>query len=164
MCLLLQGCVCHGGLHLLISSTESTKDRINAYPGILCEKIEYQWVPQLFGTDDRFRSATTVYVPCGKADRLYYRDVKAICPAMTTLIHRTWLIMNGNLEYALEGQGRHPCYWVYKHDKEYIQRETAWIKKSWDGKYKIGQEEHLVQLEHFVLQKRQPKQTIFYRG
>jgi hypothetical protein len=37
--------------------------------------------------DDRFWSATTVYVPCGKADRLYYRDVKAICPAMTTLIN-----------------------------------------------------------------------------
>jgi hypothetical protein len=114
--------------------------------------------------DDRFWSATTVYVPCGKADRLYYRDVKAICPAMTTLIHRTWLMMNGNLEYVLEGQGRHPCYRVYKHDKEYIQGETAWIKYSWDGKYKKVQEEHLVQLEHLVLQKRQPKRTNFYRG
>jgi hypothetical protein len=107
--------------------------------------------------DDRFWSATTVYVPCGKADRLYYRDVKAICPAMTTLIHRTWLMINGNLDYVLEGQGRHPCYQVYKHDKEYIQGETAWINYSWEGKYEKVQEEHLVQLEHLILQKRQPK-------
>jgi hypothetical protein len=39
--------------------------------------------------DDRFRSATTIYVLCGKAERLLYRDVKARCPAMTKLIHRT---------------------------------------------------------------------------
>ncbi len=73
-------------------------------------------------------------------------------------------MMNGNLEYDLEGQGRHPCYRVYTHDKEYIQGETAWIRYSWDGKYKKVQEEHLVQLEHLVLQKRQPKQANFYRG
>ncbi len=114
--------------------------------------------------DDKFWSATTVYVSCGKADRLYYRDVKAICPAMTTLIHRTWLMMNGNLEYVLEGQGRHPCCQVNTYDKEYIQGKTAWIKYSWDGKYKKVQEEHLVQLEQLVPQKRQPKQTNFYRG
>jgi hypothetical protein len=27
--------------------------------------------------DDRFRSATTIYVPCGIVERLLYRDVKA---------------------------------------------------------------------------------------
>jgi hypothetical protein len=84
---------------------------------------------------------------------------------MTKLIHRTWLMMNnGNLEYVLEGQGRHPCYWVYNHDKEYIQMETAWIKYSWDGKYKKVQEEHLVQLEQLVQQKWQRKPTNFNRG
>jgi hypothetical protein len=86
--------------------------------------------------DDRFWSATTVYVPCGKADKLYYTDVKAICPVMTTLIHRTWLIMNGNLEYVLEGQGRHPCYQVYKHDKEYIQGETQGLNTAGMGSTK----------------------------
>ncbi len=55
---------------------------------------------------------------------------------------------NGNLEYVLEGQGKHPCYRVYKHDKEYIPGETAWIKYSWNGKYKKVQEEHLMQLYH----------------
>ena len=115
--------------------------------------------------DDRFWSATTIYVPCGKADKLYYSDVKALCPAMTKLIHRTWLMMNGNLEYVLQGQGRHPCYRVYKHDKEYIQGETAWIKySSWDGKYEKVQEEQLVQLEQLVPQRRQTKPTNFYRG
>ncbi len=47
-------------------------------------------------------------------------------------------MMNGNFEYVLEGQGRHQCCRVYKHDKEYIQGETAWIKYSWDGKYEKG--------------------------
>jgi hypothetical protein len=62
--------------------------------------------------DDRFRSATTVYVPCGKAKRLLYRDVNSRCPVMTKLIHRTWLMVNGNVEYVMEGQGRHQCYRV----------------------------------------------------
>ena len=74
-------------------------------------------------------------------------------------------MMNGNLEYVLQGQGRHPCYRVYKHDKEYIQGETAWIKySSWDGKYEKVQEEQLVQLEQLVPQRRQTKPTNFYRG
>ncbi len=55
-------------------------------------------------------------------------------------------MMNGNLEYFLEGQGRHECFWVYNHNKEYIQGDTAWIKYSWDNKYRKVQEEHLVQL------------------
>ena len=69
--------------------------------------------------DDRFRSATTIYVPCGKAERLLYRDVKARCPAMMKLIPRTWLMVNDI--YVREDQGRHKCYCVFK-------GETAWIK------------------------------------
>ena len=116
--------------------------------------------------DRRFRSATTIYVPCGKgkAERLLYRDVKARCPAMTKLIHRSWLMVNGDVEYVREGQGRHQCYCVYKHDKEYIKGETAWIKYSWDGKYKKVQEQQLVQLEALVPERWQTKPTNFYRG
>ena len=51
---------------------------------------------------------------------------------MTKLIHRTWLLVNGNVEYVVQGKGRHPCY---KHDRKYIEGETAWIKYTWDGKY-----------------------------
>ncbi len=74
-------------------------------------------------------------------------------------------MMNGNLEYVLQGQGRHPCYQVYKHDKEYIQGETAWIEySSWDGKYEQVQEEQLAQLEQLVPHRRQTKPINFYRG
>jgi hypothetical protein len=83
------------------------------------KKLKVRGFLSYLAQDDRFWSVTTIYVPCGKADKLYYSDVKALCPAMTKLIHRTWLMMNGNLEYVLQGQGRHPCYWVYKHDKNY---------------------------------------------
>ncbi len=140
------------------------EDRIDAIPGILREKLKVRRFLSYLARDDRFRSATTIYVPYGKADKLYYSDVNAICPAMTKLIHRTWLMMNGNLDYVLQGQGRHPCYRVYKHDTEYIQGETSWIKYSWDGKYEKVQEEQLVQLEQFVPQRRQTKPTNFYRG
>ena len=72
--------------------------------------------------------------------------------------------MNGNVEYVFEGKGRHPCYQVYKHDKEYIEGETAWIKYTWDGKYEKVQERQLVQLEQLVQGKQKTKQTNFYRG
>jgi hypothetical protein len=91
--------------------------KLNVY-GFLCFLAE----------DDRFRSATTINVPCGRAEKLYYGDVRAVCPTMTKLILRTWLMVNGNVEYVREGQGRHQYYRVYKHEKEYIKGETAWIK------------------------------------
>jgi hypothetical protein len=36
---------------------------------------------------EKFRLAKTIYVPCGKADKLFYCDVKAKCPRMILLIH-----------------------------------------------------------------------------
>jgi hypothetical protein len=81
---------------------------------------------------------------------------------MNKLIHRTWLLVNGNVEYVVEGKGRHPCYRVYKHDKEYIAGETAWIKYAWDGKYEKVEEERLVQ--ELVQGKRKTQRTNFYRG
>jgi hypothetical protein len=103
--------------------------------------------------DDRFRLATTIYVPRGKADRLYYRDMKARCPAMTTLIHKTWIMINGNVEYVVEGWSSHPCYRVYRHDRKYIEGETAWNKYNWDGSYKKVSEDQLVQQEELLPKK-----------
>jgi hypothetical protein len=129
------------------------------------KKLKVRGLLSYLARDDKFWSVTTIYVPCGNADKLYYSDVKTLFPALTKLIHRTWLMMNGNLEYVLQGQGRHPCYRVYKHDKKYIQGETTWDKySSWDGKYEKVQEEQLVQLEQLVPQRRQTKPTNFYRG
>jgi hypothetical protein len=59
---------------------------------------------------EKFWLAETVYVPCGKADKLFYCDVKAKCPRMRLLIHRQWLMMNGNTDFVVEGQSNHPCY------------------------------------------------------
>jgi hypothetical protein len=39
-------------------------------------------------------------------------------PCYDKIIHRTWLMVNGNVEYVREGKGRHQCYRVYKHDKK----------------------------------------------
>jgi hypothetical protein len=50
---------------------------------------------------EKFQLAETVYVPCGKADMLFYCDVKAKCPRMKLLIHRQWLMMNGNTEFVV---------------------------------------------------------------
>jgi hypothetical protein len=47
---------------------------------------------------EKFRLAETIYVPCAKAEKLFYCDVKAKCPRMRELIHRQWLMMNGNTE------------------------------------------------------------------
>ncbi len=57
-----------------------------------CErKLNVRGFLSYLDQDDRLRLATTIYVPCGKADRFYYRDVKARCSAMTTLMHKTWI-------------------------------------------------------------------------
>ncbi len=36
---------------------------------------------------EKFQLAKTIYIPCGKADKLFYCDVKAKCPRMRLLIH-----------------------------------------------------------------------------
>ena len=56
---------------------------------------------------DKFRLAETIYVPCTKMKKLFYCEVKAKCPRMRLLIHRQWLMMNGNTEFVAEGQSNH---------------------------------------------------------
>ncbi len=51
---------------------------------------------------------------------------------------------------------------VYKHDNEYIEGETAWIKYTWDGKYEKVDVEQLVQ--ELLQGKKKTKRTNFYRG
>jgi hypothetical protein len=67
--------------------------------------------------EEWFRSTETIHAPCGRANKLLYRDVKVICPAIKMLIHMTWLVVNGNVEYVVEGNSSHPCYRMYRHDK-----------------------------------------------
>ena len=83
--------------------------------------------------EERFRSAETIHVPCGRANNLLCRDVKAICPAMKKLNNKTWLMVNSIVEYVVEGKSSHPCYRMYRHDKKYTEGETSWIRYLLDG-------------------------------
>jgi hypothetical protein len=140
------------------------KPKIGLVPshGFAERKLNVEGFLDYLSDDERFALAETIYVPCGNANKLLYGDVKARFPAMNKLIHRTWLLVNGNVEYVVEGKGGHPCKRVYKHDKEYIAGDTAWIKYDWDGKYERVEEERLVQ--ELVQEKRKTKRTNFYRG
>ena len=93
---------------------------------------------------EKFRLAETIYVSCGKADKLFYCDVKAKCPRMRFLIHRQWLMMNGNSEFVVEGQSNHPCYRMYKHDQPFFDGVNAWVRWFWDRKYKLVMESQFV--------------------
>ena len=43
----------------------------------------------------------------------------------------------GNMEYVLEGQSRHACYRMYKHDTPNIPGVNAYIKYEWDKTMKV---------------------------
>ncbi len=43
-------------------------------------------------------------------------DIKRVCPSVQTIVHSKWLMMYGSMEEIQEGEGRHPCYRVYRHD------------------------------------------------
>ena len=90
------------------------------------------------------RMAETVYVPCAKSDKVLYCEVKAKCLRMRELIHSKWLMMNGITELVEEGQSRHPCYHMYKHDHPNIDGVNAWVWWFWDWKYKLVMESQFV--------------------
>jgi len=83
----------------------------------------------------KFRSAEQIYVPCRlKTDKFLYSQR---CPQMTALIHDKWIKIDGSTEYVLEGQSRHACYRMYKHDTQNIQGVNAYIKYQWDKTMKV---------------------------
>ena len=77
------------------------KPKIGMMPtwGYSARRLNVDGFLSYLAADERFRSAFTIYVPCGRADKLFHGDVKAICPAMTKLMHRTWLMVNGNVRH-----------------------------------------------------------------
>ena len=48
-------------------------------------------------------------------------------PRMRDLIHDKWLMMTGITEFVEEGQSRHPCYRMYKHDHPFYDGVNAWV-------------------------------------
>ena len=119
--------VCQSWREASINYLNLIKPKIGLVPsqGFAERKLNVEGFLDYLSEDERFALAETIYVPCGNADKLIYDDVKVQFPAMTKLIHRTWLLVNGNVEYVVQGKGRHPCYRVYKHDNEYIEGEMA---------------------------------------
>ena len=93
---------------------------------------------------EKFRLAETIYVPCAKSDKLLYCEVKEKCPRMRDLIHDKWLMMTGITEFVEEGQSRHPCYRMYKHDQPFFDGVNAWVRWFWDRKYKLVMESQFV--------------------
>ena len=156
--------VCQSWREASIDYLNLIKPKIGLVPsqGFADRKLNVEGFLYYLSQDERFASAETISVPCGNAKRLLYGDVKARFPAMNKLIHRTWLLVNGNIEYVAQGKGRHPCYRVYKHDHEYTEGDTAWVKYTWDGKYERVEEERIV--KELVRGKRKSKRTDFYRG
>ena len=94
---------------------------------------------------EKFRLAETIYVPCKKSDKLLYCEVKVKCPRMRELIHSKWLMMTGITEFVEEGQSRHTCYRMYKHDHPNIDRVNVWVRWFWDRKYKLVMDSQFVQ-------------------
>ena len=112
----------------------------------------------------KFRSAEQIYVPCGlKTDKLLYSDVRLRCPQMTALIHDKWIKIDGNTEYVLEGQSRHACYRMYKHDTPNIPGVNAYIKYQWDKTMKVQLVSEGQFVTIFTSQRRNRIQTHFLR-
>jgi hypothetical protein len=112
----------------------------------------------------KFRFADRIYVPCGlKTEKLFYSEVRLRCEQMTELIHDKWIKTTGNMEYVLEGQSRHACYRMYKHDTPNIPGVNAYIKYEWDKTMKVQlvSEGQFVQL--FTNRRRSRIQTSFLR-
>ncbi len=110
---------------------------------------------------EKFRLAETIYVPCAKAEKLFYCEVKAKCPRMREFIHGQWLMMNGNTKFVKEGQSHHLCYRMYKHDHSNIDGVNAWIQWFCDRKYKLVFETQFVR--GTTMRKQQRTKTTFYR-
>jgi len=63
-------------------------------------------------------------------------------------------------EFVEEGQNRHPCYWMCKHDHPNIDGVNAWVWWFWDRKYILVTESQFVWGNTTCLRSRE--QTIFY--
>jgi hypothetical protein len=64
-------------------------------------------------------------------------DIKQACPSVQTIVHKKWLMNNGSMEEIQEGEGRLPCYRVYRHDMPFTEGRNVWIQFDWDKKCKL---------------------------
>jgi hypothetical protein len=120
-------CVNHGEWRAAsIDYISWIKQKIGLMPtkGYSQQKLNVSGFLSYLKEEEWFRSAETIHVPYGRANNLLYRAVKAICPVIKKSILKTWLIVNGIVEYVVEGKSSHSCCWMYRHDKKYTKGKT----------------------------------------
>ena len=86
---------------------------------------------------EHFRNVQAIFIPCGKTKGLFVNDIKRACPSVQTIVHSKWLMINGSMEEIQEGEGRHPCYRVYRHDMPFTEGTNVWVQFGWDKKCKL---------------------------
>ena len=110
---------------------------------------------------EHFRNVQAIFIPCGKTKGLFVNDIKQACPSVQRIFHSKWLMMNGSMEEIQEGEGRHPCYRVYRHDMPFTEGTNVWVQFEWDKKFKLVSESLFV--APAFLQKRNRIRTSFLR-
>ena len=86
---------------------------------------------------EHFRNVQCIFIPCRKTKGLFVNDIKQACPSVQTIVHSKWLMINGSMEEIQEGEGRHPCYRVYRHDMPFTEGTNVWVQFDWDKKCKL---------------------------
>jgi hypothetical protein len=64
-------------------------------------------------------------------------DIKQVCPSVQTIVHSKWVMVTGRMEEIQEGEGRHQCYQVYRHDMPFTEGENVWVQFTWDKMLKL---------------------------
>ncbi len=86
---------------------------------------------------EHFRNVQCIFIPCRKTKRLLVNDIKRTCPSVQTIVHIQWLMINGSMEETQGGEGRHPCYRVYRQDMPFTEGTNVWVQFDWDKKCKL---------------------------
>jgi hypothetical protein len=87
-----------------------------------------------------FRNVQCIFILCGKTKGSLVNDIKQACPSFQTIVHSKWLIINGSIQQIQEGEGRNPCYRVYRHDMPFTEGTNVWVQFDWDKKCKLVSE------------------------
>jgi hypothetical protein len=90
-----------------------------------------------FLQSEHFRNVQCIFILCGKTKRLFMNDIKQACPSVQTIVNCKWLMINGTMEEIQEGDGRHHCYRVHRHDMPFTEGTNVWVKFNWDKKCKL---------------------------
>ncbi len=114
-----------------------------------------------FLQSEHFRNVQCIFIPCGKTKGLFVNELNQACPSVQTIVHSKWLMINGSIEEIQEGEGRHLCYRVYRHDMPFTEGTNVWVKFDWGKKCKLVSESLFV--APAFLQQQNRIRTDFFR-